>query len=256
MLEERKYELRKRLRANLEEAAAAGAVHGSRRVVAAFEVLRAEIETRMNRVWLNLHRAVTSAGVAPNGEELAEELKAFLTESSTEVMTDIRSAWVDESRVLRGSPWGGPTLDEELGRAVRKQVVEAELFAMNVTGLTPAAAGPTVINVYAPVGAVQTGASSSAIVDQRIDTESAQALIATFQKIAAIVETIDDAAVRSRVQELTRAASAEAGSQAPDAGKLRRLLGDTAVAIQTLAAAEPARQFLKAVLMPYGIILP
>jgi hypothetical protein len=202
---------------------------------------------------------VSSAGVDSDGDALVAELRSLLEGYGSDVMADITAAWSEESRPLRGTPWGGPTLEDELKRAIAKQAAEAALFALNVQALTrnmPRSDAGAVINVYAPVGAIQTGAGSSAMVDQDVSSIGVAAALEVLTRIESLLPAIDDESLRPRLQELVRAGREEGRRPTPDGNRLRGILGGIATAVQTLGSAAPAYQFVKAALLPHGLILP
>ncbi len=218
-------------------------------------------EERADLAWRIMYRTVTSANVGYS-DALESDLK---TAVAAHLQVDGLKAEVSEiaRRVGSTNPQmvAGVTsdVDTAANRGLRRTFNEIELFVASLK--TPAsAAAPSVghtINVYAPVGAIQTGAGANASIVQNFDAETKIRLDQALERLEREVHAArEEIAQGTEIAELVKDVRAEIAKHEPNKSKLRSLLSTTGNAVRTVGSLQPAYQAVKAAFAAIGIDLP
>jgi hypothetical protein len=189
-------------------------------------------------------------------DDLKHEAHIHINEDTRE-LTDI---------LQRTAAYLGPqkisqfTMEKEEIHVTWKVDAEIELYvtALRAQAANRMSAGQSIINISGPVGAVQTGAGSTAHIVQNLGAEDRTALEAA---LAMLHEQLNhatgiDAGTRSEVQTLVEQSREELKKEKPAMAVLRAMLLSAATTIQTIADMQPAYRTLRAALVPVGILLP
>jgi hypothetical protein len=222
------------------------------------EAIRREFEVRAAIAW-NVWARALSAGRVEITAALPDELKARMRKHLEEGCQDLVAHYRDAVNLMQG---GGGARMEELDplreHAIAKVSSEIDLGLLEAArpGPTGGSAAP-VFNIYSPVGAIQTGAGSSATVHMSFTEQERGPLLEALQ---AVEGALRDAALPSeRAGELTEAivvASSEVQKNKPNMLTLRGVLAGIAGTIQTIGSASTAYQLLKAAAASIGLHLP
>ncbi len=191
-------------------------------------------------------------------DDLKREAHIHIDEDSRE-LTDILQRVLANLGPLKMSQF---TMEQEALRVTWKVDAELDLY---VSGLRAQAAktmtsGQSVINmnISGPVGAVQTGAGSTAHIAQNLGTEDRIALEAALAVLQDQLNnsTAINAGVQDEVQTLVDQSKTELKKEKPALAVLRAMLSSAATTIQTVADMQPAYRALKTTLVPLGVLLP
>ena len=130
--------------------------------------------------------------------------------------------------------------------------------AAGVVKFNPAKQLNQIVNIYGPVGALQTGDAATANVIQKIDTETKDQLIKILAKISSKLSKSDPPLPypKEDIIELVQEAQQELKKSSPNIKILAGILFAIGSAIQTIAAFKPAYDTLKYTLNYIGIHLP
>ena len=219
---------------------------------------------RGDLVWRILHRAIATAGVRYE-PWLESELKSVAEEFLSPHLEDLRAVPRECAQSL-GIPPIIPHLEsivadgQRLGR--ERAWNEIELFVAYLKAAESAPAKKpkrkVTLNVYAPVGAIQTGDYATALVVPGADAALRERLAETLEGIERRLPQayeLSDAA-RGQAIDAVRAARIEAARDEPDRGRLARLIAMAAQAIGAVAALRPALEALRAIAESMGMRLP
>ena len=115
----------------------------------------------------------------------------------------------------------------------------------------------TIVNIYSPVGSIQTGSSSIAHVTQHLDADVRSELSNALTQIAAALaySTVSLTQPKNEIVELVKEGQQELGKSSPNLTKLRSLLSTVGSSTQTVASMKPAYETLKQALTFLGISL-
>ena len=217
-----------------------------------------ELRTRAHVAWDTFQRVLSDTGVSLS-QGLAVELKTWL-ESFIEVAFQSLAKHLDHSVNGLGVGWTITPLQDEAAALKREFGARADLLVAALEKRAPSAAAsaPTVMHFYGTVGAVQTGAVSSAAVSQHIGTADLAALTMAVERLADEIGAAADleADARAELQEVLADIREELTKQKPNSIRLRQLAMGAATAIQTTASLRPAYEALRTALAPLGILLP
>lgn len=235
-----------------------GMLYSGRTIVLIREVIGREYDVRGSIAWNVWARALsaTHAGIAP---ALGDELKAQLRKHLEQDCQDLTAHYREAIELMRGGAGARmEDLDPLREHAIAKVSSEIDLGLLEAAraGATSDAA-PAVFNIYSPVGAIQTGAGSSATVHMTFNEQERGALLGALQ---AVERAVRDAALSTEVSgELTEAvivARNEVQKSKPNMLTLRGVLAGIGGTIQTLGSATAAYQLLKAAAASIGLHLP
>jgi hypothetical protein len=217
-----------------------------------------ELRTRAHVAWDTFQRVLSDTGVSLS-PQLAVELTSWLD-------SFINSSFQSLARHLEqavnnlGIGWEITPLQDEAAAVKREFAARADLLVAVLEKRAPSGTGsaPTVMHFYGTVGAVQTGAVSSATVSQHIGTADLTALATAVERLADEVGAAADlqADAQAELQEVLADIRQELARQKPNSIRLRQLAMGAATAIQTTASLRPAYEALRTALAPLGILLP
>ena len=222
---------------------------------------------RGDLVWRILHRAIATAGV--RYEPLLEaELKSVAEEFLAPYLEDLRAVPREAAQSL-GIPPIIPHLEAMVadGQRVGRERAwnEIELFVTYLKAADKPATKPqkppkprVTLNVYAPVGAIQTGEQAVAFLapgaDAALRERLAEALEVIERRLPQL-EGIPEAA-RGRALDAVRDARIEATREQPDRSRLAGLVALAAQAVGAIASLKPALDALRAIAESLGMRLP
>ena len=121
----------------------------------------------------------------------------------------------------------------------------------------PPGSSPTNITIHGSVGTVQTGANSTAHVQQQWTQATTLALANSIQGLRVAVGNASDidSAEREELMDDLSKAEAELGAQSPSKGRLAKWLGGVATAVQTVASVKPALEMMRSAANAVGLPL-
>jgi hypothetical protein len=219
-------------------------------------------EERCEIAWRIVHRAISTTGVQYS-DGLEAQLKDFLSQAfgfgdlagfPNQAAKLINMAQPEMLERLAGEVAGGRS------RGMARMNNEVELFVRTLKAAERAVGdrGGHTFNVYAPVGAIQTGAGSTATTSQTINMQEAINLDNALAELEAAVNSSDalPTAPRNEVIEIIEDTRRELHREKPNASTLKALLSGTAETVRTVAALKPAYEAVKVVAAAAGIPLP
>lgn len=121
----------------------------------------------------------------------------------------------------------------------------------------PPGSSSTNITIHGSVGAVQTGANSTAHVQQQWTQATTLALANSIKGLRVAVGNASDIDASEReelVADLSKA-EAELEAQSPSKGRLAKWLGGVATAVQTVASVKPALELVRSAANAVGLSL-
>jgi hypothetical protein len=245
------------------EMSARGTLHSSMTLKRITDICADAVKTRGQLAWQTYFRFLTTAGIS-HSDILANKLKELVSYHLPEQLGDLKG-YVKQNADLVGSPNLFDGLAHELDKAraatLAKVGTEIDLFVhslrkkeeMKIEGKSS-----TVVNIYSPVGSIQTGDYATANVTQHLDADVRAALSEALNQIAA---TLADSNIalpqpKAEIVELVDEGQQELKKNTPNITKLRSLLSAVGGSIQTVASMKPAYETLKQALTFVGISLP
>jgi len=214
------------------------------------------IKNRALLVWQILHRSITTAGISYSSD-LGEELKEVMASHMPVTLGDIKGCFKENIEMLTPE---GPLRDksmDELDRsrieALEKVHTEIDLFILSLkrrAEMSDKESAGTVINVYSPTGAIQTGPHSIAYVSQTIDSEVREKVLHALEEVQAFINDVEDLPEypKNEILDLVLDGKLEVQEDKPNLTKLRSLLSTVGTSIQMMASAKPAYELLKGAL--------
>jgi hypothetical protein len=222
------------------------------------EAIGREFDVRGFIAW-NVWARALSATRAEITPELASELKAHVRRHLGEECGDLVAHYRDAINLMQGGAGARiEDLDPLREQAIAKVSSEIDLGLLEAARADPRGANAApVFNIYSPVGAIQTGAGSSATVHMSFTEAERRPLLEALQ---AVEHALRDAAISTGLRdELTEAvvvARSEVQKNKPNMLTLRGVLTGIGTTIQTLGTASAAYQLLKAAAASIGLHLP
>jgi hypothetical protein len=230
-----------------------GLLHSGACVIGLGRLASGEIKIRVRLATASLCR-VASEGQLAYSENLVTDMMQEIEihgreaeiAASREVMPPLERL---QSQLGQTVP---PLLSEAKDRALNLARGEVAAFAYRIAALqsSPKTAPGVNINVEGNVGAMLTGDYATANVVQHFGTEEKQIVE------RALVAVREYAAGRGDIPELTEIvddAETEMNKGKPNLAKLKGLLSGIASTVQTVAAAQPAYEAVKAALSVLGL---
>ena len=220
------------------------------------------VKARAQFVWQTYYRFITTSGVAYS-EGLEEELNSLVQEHLPEQLGDIKGYFNQAAKHGRNDKLMDRFQKEiDSARATALDTIETEigLFVHSLSRKAETKDEPshTVVNVYSPVGSIQTGQNSVANVAQSIDSESKDALVAALSQLQGAIESLHEEYSINTVEleELVTESTQELDKENPNSMKIKGLLSGIAGSIQTTASLKPAYESLKIAASFIGLTLP
>lgn len=215
-----------------------------------------EFRTRTHVAWDTLLKVLSEVGVAP-ATELRQDLVAWI-EHFIEETFETLATYLNHATSNIGFGAGVGPLQAEAAALKQEFHAKADLLIASLTQRVSASHPAPVMHFYGSVGAVQTGALSSASVTQHLGQADLAALNGTLQRIADEIGAAADlhADAQQELLEVIKDVREELAKQKPNSIRIRQLAMGIAATIQTSASLRPAYEALKAVLIPIGVPLP
>lgn len=244
------------------KAAARGRFYSSPHVLEIFKLCKVNIHNKAQLIWIILHRFITTAGVS-HSEDISDELKKIVINHLSRNFE--KDTFRGKIPKLHGSPREYDNLESDLDgereKAIRKISTEIDLFAESLKSKESKSgdkSSSTILNIYSPVGSIQTGPNSTAYVTQNIDTEAREKILTALNSVEEAIRDIASLPYhpKDEILELIHEGKSEVGKSKPNTTKIRTLLQTIAVSIQTVGSLQPAYEGLKLALTPLGITLP
>ena len=254
----------RRVKAN----AAAAGVAGSSIPLLRIASLCADAATeRGDIVWRVLHRTVAAAGIRYE-PWLESELKSVAEEFLSPHLQELRQV-PREAAQSQGITPIIPQLEGIVadGQRAGRELAwnEIELFVASLRAAEahvaagPASTAPRVmLNVYAPVGAIQAGDHATALVAPGVDLALRRQLAAALEALERRLPGAEGLAPEERDAAIDRVREAriEAQRPQPDRSRLAALLLMVSEAVRAVAELRPAMDALKAIAESLGMRLP
>lgn len=245
------------------EMSAKGLFHSSMTLARITDICADAVKTRGQLAWQTYFRFLTTAGISYS-DTLADELKELVSYHLPEKLSDLKG-YVKQNTNLVGQSDLFDCLALELGKAraatLAKVGTEIDLFVHSLRKkeeMKSEGKSATIVNIYSPVGSVQTGDYSTANVTQHLDADVRVALSEALNQITA---TLADSKIalpqpKAEIVELVYEGQQELRKNTPNITKLRSLLSAVGGSIQTVASMKPSYETLKQALTFLGISLP
>jgi hypothetical protein len=259
---EQNAQLQKQMTQLISDFNARGVLRSGAIMIKSSEICCDAIKARAQFVWQTYYRFISTTGVGYS-DDLEEQLNALVASHFPEALGDIRGIFKQGAKHAGNDQLFDRFFKEmESARSTALNTIETEisLFVHSLRNKqqTDSDSSQTVVNVYSPVGNIQTGANSVANISQAIDTESKERIIAALSEIKVAIDGLGEsyAINKDEVEELVTESSQELEKDKPNSLKVRGLLSGIAASIQTTASLKPAYESLKVAAGFIGISLP
>ncbi|MDO8271263.1 MAG: hypothetical protein Q7U82_04980 [Gammaproteobacteria bacterium] len=261
-IEEQNTQIQKELTRMVSEHNARGMLRSGSTIIRSSEICCNAVKARAQLVWQIYYRFITTSGVSYS-EELQPELSALVASHLPERLGDISGFYNQTARHAGGAgviEQGLANIGAARNTALSTIETEIGLFAHSLKA-KPANAvesKSTIVNVYSPVGSIQTGNNSVAHVSQTIDVQTRNMLVSALTNLAAEVQKPECTipAQKDEVIELVAESEQELKKDKPNFTKLKGALAAIAGTVQTTASLKPAYEALKVASGLIGINLP
>ncbi len=261
-IQEQNTQIEKDLTRMVSEHNARGMLRSGSTIVRSYEICCDAVMARAGIIWQTYYRFITTSGVSYS-EDLQPELSALVASHLPENLRDIVGFYNQNARNAGSAgliEQGAAKIQAARNVALSKIATEIGLFVHSLKA-KPANAvegKSTIVNVYSPVGSIQTGNNTIAHVSQTIDAQSRIALVAALTNLAAEVQKPECAipAEKAEVIELVAESERELRKDKPNFTKLKGALAAVAGTVQTTASLRPAYEALKAASALIGLTLP
>ncbi|PYJ67928.1 MAG: hypothetical protein DME76_14015 [Verrucomicrobia bacterium] len=255
--EDRKKEVQRAVVQLADQFRTAGALSSGRFVVELRECCAREVEIRAKLTWHALLRVMSNLGVKAS-EDLSVALQSEVEGYSAQTLPDLEMIMASHKR--HGSSVIAEPLSSAWGLAMRKIYVEIDLFVSSLRARVESnelrESQKTTLNIYSPVGVIQTGSGAMTNISYSLDAGERDVLVRALDLVKESLATGEHVGVREEISELIEEARAEVGKPKPNGMRLQSVLTGIAGAIQTAGSLQPAYQALKAALLPLGVFLP
>jgi hypothetical protein len=237
-----------------------GQVEASSLLNAAADLCALEVENSATHVWAVVHRCVTDTGVEPD-DRLAAGLIAAVSDLLYHYCI-AEAEGVYNSEVTRSGlsaeVIAGTGFHERVIGARQKMQAEIRLFARALRNQAHVRPSSQVFNVYAPVGAIQTGASAQAFVNQSLDGAARGELLNALESISAEIRDTSalTAARAAEISEVVEETRAELEKPKPNGALLWAKLSAVASIIRAVPVLEKGYELIRAIAAAHGITLP
>lgn len=262
-IDEQSARVREEIRSLKEKMNAKGVLRSSMTLKQITDICADAIKFRGQLAWQTYFRFLTTSGIS-HSATLSNELKDLILYHLPENLGDLKG-YVKENANLVGSPTLYDNLAQELDASraatLARVGTEIELFVHSLhrkEEMKSEESKSTTVNIYSPVGSIQTGSSSIAHVTQHLDADVRSELSKALTQIAAILadSTVSLPQPKTEIVELVEEGQQELAKSSPNLTRLRSLLSTVGGSIQTVASMKPAYETLKQALTFLGISLP
>lgn len=220
------------------------------------------IRNRAQLVWQTLFRFITTSGVSYS-DDLSSELKNIVAAYLPESLNNFRD--IIERNIPRTSVETISRLMEDLSvaraHALNTISTEIDLFVHSLKKKSQIIEGDkkaTIVNIYSPVGSIQTGDNAIANVTQIIDSDLRQQFASVLNSISEGLSSLESLPTfpKNEIEELIIDGQSELKREKPNSTKLRSIFSTIGASIQTVASLKPAYDTLKQLLTYLGVSLP
>jgi hypothetical protein len=218
-----------------------------------------EFKIRANIAWQNWSRALSTQQTVP----LADLRSTLISEIELPLRTDATSGdlaghYHEAVRFIRGLSEPADTLDRMRQQAVEQITVEIDFAILAATKAQPAGSEAVTFNNYGSIGVVQTGAGSTASVQQSIGAAESETILLALDAVQKSLSAATELADRERVQieEVVVEVRQELAKPQPNPLRVRGALTAVATTIQTLGSSAAAYTLVKGALALLGVHLP
>jgi len=240
-------------------AAAAGMFGSGNMLYSINETCRLAVRNRAQLIWNTIHRFITTAGISYSPSLRKELLDFFIEEFRPP--DDINSL---REKALTVGVATNQAAESQLAESFGKSRTDAleiitgeiDLFLTAMKKSESEGNKGSTMNFYAPVGSIQTGASSIAYVTQNISVDARTTLVSAFDEIVKELSQSPSVPQNDELIELVQDARTEIAKSKPNALRLQNHIVTIATMIQAVAALKPAYGLLKAGAAYFGITLP
>ena len=261
-IEEQNTQIQKDLKSMTSDHSARGMLGSGSTIVRSYEICCNAVKARAQLVWQIYYRFITTSGVSFS-EKLQPELSALVASHFPEGLGDIVGFYNQTARHGRSPGVAERGMGEiAAARIVALSTIDTEIglfvHSLKAKPANAVEAQSTIVNIYSPVGSVQTGSNSVAHVSQTIDTETKKLLISAITNLIAEVKKPECAipAQKDEVIQLAIESEQEIKKDQPNFTKLKGALAAISGTIQTTASLKPAYEALKVASGLIGINLP
>jgi hypothetical protein len=215
-----------------------------------------ELRARASESWTSLVR-IADVNALVNYDGIGTDLKQLMEEAIEKFIPDIQeslAAAVARSPYIRGTF----TVDHCRREVQQHHSLEVDLYVDGLISMTSSNKSFNSYVINGPVGMVQTGERSTGHVVQHATPNEIADALAALEELRRIVREDSELSTQKRAEVLEIADACEQQLGRPDPNKtmLGGMFGVICTTIQTLPAAQPAYQALRAALLPMGIPLP
>ncbi len=253
------------------EAIARGALGGSGYFFALSNLCASEMEAGADRAWRIIHRAVVATG-AEYSADLAEKLKSAFEDIFREYCYAQPQCLLGTEITQARRGIGIPQQDSEVNPALRafeertigarrRFYAEIDLFARSLQRRPSfeRGAGNNVFQIYAPVGAIQTGAGSSATVAINLDGAAKRQLVDVLEQLSVqlsdaaglVAEDVDE--IRAAIEETRQYLEKPRPGATTLLMKFQTVMTLVSSAIQIAPSLGPVYESLRAILVAHGL---
>lgn len=259
---EQNTQVQKDLMKMVSEHSARGMLGSSATIIRSAEICGNAIKSRAQLAWQTYYRFITTGGVS-YAPELKSELSALVASHLPEALPDI-SGFYDRTARHGQSPGAVKQQLESIysARDAALATIDTEIglfvHSLKAKPANAVESKSTIVNVYSPVGSIQTGNNSVAHVNQTIDVKTKGILSTALTNLAAELAKPDCTIPfrKEDVIELVADSEQELKKENPNFTKLKGALSAIAGTVQTTASLKPAYDALKAACGLIGVNLP
>lgn len=232
-----------------------GVLHSGMTVSAIRNVVRREYEVRGMLAWEIIARVMSGLTPTENSKELESRVKQVVADRLAKDCPDLIKEYDFIDRIGVGSK---QPIDELRQEALDKVYSEIDIAFLHLKRSHDQSGGGTVVNIYQPLGIVQTGPGANASLSQHFRIEEREALASALERVLEVVSFAEELSPNERknLAEVVSDGIEEARKPDPNMLKLRMSVGGAATAVQTLGSASAAYQAVKSAAALVGIPLP
>lgn len=262
-IEQQNQHLRDEIKRVSAEMAARGLGHSGAMIGSISKLYKQYIKNQAHLIWQTLFRFITTSGISYS-ESLASDLKEIVSKYLPESFPDFKN-YILKSASHFGSDNIYNEVESDLastrGHTLRLIGTEIDLFVYSLrekSKIKESDNKSTILNIYSPVGSIQTGDNAMANIIQNIDTDLKLQLDDTLKVIADGLEQLDalPAHQKHEINDIVSEGREELKKDKPNSLKLKSLLTTIGTTIQTVASMKPAYDTLKQLLTYFGVSLP
>jgi hypothetical protein len=215
-----------------------------------------EMQVRLRLMWQTVARVLSIEGVAVSAE-LKTQVTSLLADQLDRHMDDLATQHQRTAKMMGTSSALKP-LDSMKSFALRKINSEVELSLLEADMSDDPERRKAPVNIYRPVGVVQTGHGSTAALTLNFSHSARDELRDALEEVTQAVRENHDLSERERAHiiDLAEEVGTELESDEPNSPRVVGALSGIGTAIQTLGSAQAAYKALKAAASLVGLQLP